>query len=89
MVHARMACNAERNQVLFGIVTGVVAKLSVVDLHRAARLTPAIATQHLLPQSPVQHRIQPHGRGLGPIELMCFLTEACTECLPLLLRAET
>jgi len=52
MMHARMACNAERNQVLFGIVTGVAAKLSVVDLqvqHRAAQLTlPAITAEHLV-----------------------------------------
>ena len=51
-MHARMACNAERNQVLFGIVTGVAAKLSVVDLqvqHRAAQLTlPAITAEHLV-----------------------------------------
>ena len=53
MMHARMACNAERNQVLFGIVTGVAAKLSVVDLqirHRTACLTaPAVSAQYLLP----------------------------------------
>ena len=66
MMHARMACNAERNQVLFGIVTGVAAKLSVVDLqvqHRAARLTlPAITAEHSVAELFVQIGIQPQAR---------------------------
>jgi hypothetical protein len=50
-----VACGAECNQVLRGIIAGMTPKLFVVDLqvrHPAARLTlPAIATQHLLPQT--------------------------------------
>jgi hypothetical protein len=50
-----VAPGAERNQVLFGVVAGVAAKLFVVDFevrHRAAELTtPAVATQHLLPET--------------------------------------
>jgi hypothetical protein len=50
---AGMAPCTERNQVLFGVVARVAAKLFVVDFqvrHCAARLTPpAIATQDLLP----------------------------------------
>ena len=50
-----VACGAECNQVLLGIIAGMTPKLFVVDLqvrHPAARLTlPAIATQHLLPQT--------------------------------------
>jgi hypothetical protein len=48
-----MARGAKRDQVLFGIVAGMAAKLFVMDLqvrHRAARLTPpAVAPQNLLP----------------------------------------
>ena len=48
-----VASGAKRNQVLFGMVAGMAAKLFVMDLqvrHRAARLTPpAIATQNLQP----------------------------------------
>jgi hypothetical protein len=50
-MHLFMASDTQRDQVFFGIVAGVAAKLFVVDFqvqHRAARLTPpAIATQHL------------------------------------------
>jgi len=48
---AGVAHGAERDEVLFGIIAGLTAKLLVVDLqvrHRATRLTtPPIATQHL------------------------------------------
>jgi hypothetical protein len=51
----QVAIPAERDQVLFGIVAEVAAKLFVVDLQirqGAARLTsPATGTQHLLPQT--------------------------------------
>ena len=54
-MHAGMAFRTKRDQVLFGVVAGMTPKLFVVDLqvrHPAARLTlPAIATQHLLPQT--------------------------------------
>ena len=62
-MQGQVAVAAQRDQVLFGIIAGVAAKLFVVNFqvrHRAARLTPpAIATQNLLPQSLVRHRIQP------------------------------
>jgi len=61
-----VACGAECNQVLLGIIAGMTPKLFVVDLqvrHRAARLTPpGIATQDLLPQPVVRRRIQPQAR---------------------------
>jgi hypothetical protein len=63
---AGMAVRAERDQVLFGVVAGMAAKLFVVNFkvgHRATRLTPpAIATQHLLSQTLVRNRIQPQAR---------------------------
>jgi hypothetical protein len=43
LVNRRMARHAERDQVVFGIVAGLAAKLLVVNLkigHRAASLTP-------------------------------------------------
>jgi hypothetical protein len=49
---AGMTVRAKRDQILFGIVAGVAAKLVVMDFevrHGAAVLTaPAIATQYLL-----------------------------------------
>ena len=57
-----MACGAERDQVLFGVMTRVTAKLFVVDLqvrHRATGLTPpAVTAQDLLTESLVRRRIQ-------------------------------
>jgi hypothetical protein len=48
-----VACGAECNQVLLGIIGGMTPKLFVVDLqvrHRAAGLaSPAITSQNLLP----------------------------------------
>lgn len=45
---------AERNQVLFRVISGATAKLLVVDLqirHRTACLTaPQVPAQHLLPK---------------------------------------
>ena len=53
LMRTRVACGTERDQVLFGVVARMAAKLFVMDFqvrHRAARLTPpAVATQHLLP----------------------------------------
>lgn len=47
-----VACGAECDEILLGIIAGLTAKLFVVDLqvrHRATRLTaPPIATQHLV-----------------------------------------
>ena len=49
-----MTPRTERDQVLFGVGSGMAAELSVVQLkirHRATRLTPpAVATQDLLAQ---------------------------------------
>jgi len=62
-----MAREAERDQVFFGVMTGVAAKLFVMDFqvcHCAAKLTPPpIATQDLLAMIVVRNRIQsrPHG----------------------------
>jgi hypothetical protein len=69
VVRNGVTSSANRDQVFFGIIAGVAAKLFVVDLqvrHRAARLTPpGIATQDLLPQTFVRHRIQPKAGGFG------------------------
>jgi hypothetical protein len=63
-----VARSAECNKVALGIIAVVAAKLLVVDFqvrHRTARLTsPAIATQYLLPQVLVRHRIKPDATGL-------------------------
>jgi hypothetical protein len=63
-----MTRGAEGDQVFFGVVAGVAAKLFVMDFqvrHRSARLaSPAIATQHLLPKTLVGIGIQPQGYGL-------------------------
>jgi len=54
-MHSGVACRAQRNEILFGIVAGLAAKLFVVNFqirHCAARLTPpVIASQNLLPQN--------------------------------------
>ena len=56
-----VACSTKCNKVVVGIIAGVTPKLFVVNFkirHRAARLTsPPIATQNLLPQPLVRHRI--------------------------------
>jgi hypothetical protein len=84
---------AQRDQVLFGIVAGMAAKLFVVDFqvrHRAARLTPpAVATQDLLPQSFVGHGSSRRRLGFGLIELMMPSRSGLPEMPAAALRAET
>jgi hypothetical protein len=67
-VRLTVTSSAERDEVLLGIVSGVAAKLFVMDFqvgHRAARLTsPAIPTEHLLSEILVRHPIQPPALGL-------------------------
>ncbi|MGA8620426.1 MAG: hypothetical protein WB660_18115 [Candidatus Sulfotelmatobacter sp.] len=64
-----MARPAECDQVLLGILTGVAAKLFVVDFQvrqRATELTPpAIATQHLRPESFIGRWIQARAQRIG------------------------
>lgn len=47
-----MACGAEGNQILLGVLSGLAAKLFVMNSeigHRAARLaSPAVAVKHLV-----------------------------------------
>lgn len=63
MVRFMVARAAERNQILFRIITQVATEFFVVSLkirHSTARLaSPAIATQDLLAQSLIGQRIQP------------------------------
>src|SRR5450631_4474938 len=63
-----MARGAECDQIFFGVVARVAAKVFVVDLqvgHSSTRLTaPAIATQDLPSKSVVCCRIQPQAHGL-------------------------
>jgi hypothetical protein len=65
-VNECMACGAQCNQVLFGVLAGVAPELFVMDFqarHGATGLTPpAIATQDLLPQTLVRRGIQPQAR---------------------------
>jgi hypothetical protein len=60
-MHCTVACSAESNQILAGIIAGLAAKLSVVNLqigHRAARLaSPAIPAEHFVPKLIVQFGI--------------------------------
>ena len=62
-VHGSVACSTEGNQILARIITGVAAKLSVVDFqvgHRTARLaSPTITRQHLNTELFVQCGIEP------------------------------
>ena len=64
-----MARPAQGDQVLLGIVAGVTAKLFVVDFQArqsATELTPpAIATQHLLPESFIGRWIQTRAQRIG------------------------
>src|ERR1017187_9647418 len=82
-----VACGAERDEVFFGIVARLATKLFVMDFqvrHRAARLTsPAIATQHLLPQTLVRNRIQPQAREFwaSPAHDACSLRVPRNVCL--------
>lgn len=66
-MQGRMTCNADGNQILFRIVPRVAAKFLVVDFkvgHRTAQLTsPAVATEHLLPQTFVHLRIKLQASG--------------------------
>ena len=63
VMRSGVARSAKGNEVLLGIIAGLTAKLFVVNFqvrHSPTRLTPpAIATQHLSPQTLVFHRIRP------------------------------
>jgi len=62
-VHRSVACGTEGNQILPRIITGVAAKLFVVDFevgHRTARLaSPTIARKHLNTELIIRLRIEP------------------------------
>lgn len=62
VVNFMVAWGTQGNQIFFRIVPCVAAKFFVVNLktrHRAAQLTsPAVTTQHLLPQTLVRCRMQ-------------------------------
>jgi hypothetical protein len=63
-VDARVAHGAECDQILTRIITGLAAKLFVVNFeigHGSARLTfPAVAVKHLVAKLVVCRWIQPH-----------------------------
>ena len=65
-----MAYRAEGDQILFGIVPRLAAKLLVVNLeirHRAARLaSPAVAAEHLVAKVVVQFGVQAQTCVLAP-----------------------
>ena len=65
-----MAFSAQRNQVVFRILTRVAAKLEVVHLqmlHATAYLAaPTITLQHTALQFAVAFRFEPPSRLLGP-----------------------
>ena len=64
-----MAVSAESDQVRVFIRTLLAAQLLVVDVKILSGTTdlasPTIATQDLLPQTFVRHRIQPKAGGFG------------------------
>ena len=68
-MHARVACSAQRNQILLHIATRVAAELEVVYLqvlHATANLaSPAVALQHLPMQFAVAVRIESESRALA------------------------
>jgi hypothetical protein len=70
VVYFFVAIHAERNKVLFGIITKRASSTDMVDLEigRAAAMLapPAIAFQHLPAKFPVEGRIQYKPRPLGP-----------------------
>lgn len=61
-----VACGAEGNKVLFGVVAGVAAEFLMMNFeigYGAARLaSPAIAVQHLVAELFVQLGIKPQAR---------------------------
>src|SRR5713101_6913737 len=64
-----MASGTQRDQVLLGVISGPAAKFFVVNLQvrsgPTALASPAISTQHLLPESFIQLGIKPQARALG------------------------
>jgi hypothetical protein len=68
-MYQQMTCGAQRDQVLFGILTTLTPKLLVVNLQiqsaSADLASPAITPQHLLAESLVQPWIKPQPRLFG------------------------
>ena len=64
-----MASRAQRDQILFGIITTVAAKVFVVNFQTRFAATalagPTVAAQHLLPESFVQLEIEPQAWLFG------------------------
>jgi hypothetical protein len=69
-MHLRVACRAQRNQVLLGVGSRMTTELPVVYFkirHRSTGLTsPAISTQDLLSQPLIRDQIQPQAGRFGP-----------------------
>jgi len=70
MVSLPMACSAHCDEVHFGVISQATAKFLVVNFqvqHRTARLTtPAIATQHMLPEPLIGRSIESQAREFWP-----------------------
>ncbi len=88
-----MACFAERDEIRLRIIAIQAAEFFVVDLqirHHPTRLTsPAIATQHPMPQAFVRNRIQSQARESGRIEFIKHCRLSHREMRVAVLRAET
>jgi len=69
VMHSRVACSAQRDQVLLGVFPRMTAEFLVVHLkirHRATGLTsPAVAMQDLLVQTFIRQGVQPQANGFG------------------------
>ena len=84
-----MTLGTERDEIQLGIFARMAAKFLMVNLqvrHRAARLTPpAIAPQHLLPQT-LRKTSDPAANAwdLGQLSSRGLLAQASKKCLPLL-----
>jgi hypothetical protein len=89
-VYQRVTYEAERNQVLLGIITALTTKFLVVNLQirsaSAALTSPTIAAQYLLPKLFVELAIKSHARlfGCNPVHKAFSVTswrKAC-RCSP-------
>ena len=81
-----MAIKTQRDEILFLILTGVAAKLLVMDFeicHRAAQLAPpAIAPQDLLAKFPIAFLFKPDWRlfGNNVVHCTCSLRDVRKAC---------
>jgi hypothetical protein len=82
----RMACSAQNNQVLFGILAAVAPKIFVVNFQVGSAATtlalPAISAQYLLSELFVRFGVKPHARALrsNPVHEAFSVTSCRKAC---------